>query len=311
MTSAPDSSGGVGAERARAYLIAGAGGMLGTALQRVLTGHGERFEAPAEGAFDITDAATVASTTAAFAASLPPATQGVLVNAAAFTNVEAAEDDPRTAYRVNELGARLLAEAAARAGLRFAHVSTDFVFDGAADGAYAEDAEVGPLSVYGASKLAGERAVACANPDALIVRTAWVFGPGGANFPRKILELASRLPALKVVSDEAGSPTYTPDLASGILALDARDAFGIYHLVGSGSCSRHEFARAILRDAGIDVPVEPVSSAEFPTKARRPANSVLDCGKAAALGVTMPEWRDALARFLAEEGRHTRAVDAR
>jgi len=271
--------------------------MLGTALQSVCTLRGIPCEAPSERDFDITDEAVVRAVVASFAEGAGGA--GVLVNAAAYTNVERAEDDAETAYRVNEHGPRLLALAARDAGVRFVHVSTDFVFDGMKDGAYTEQDAPAPLSVYGASKLAGELAVAGAMPDALIVRTAWVFGPAGANFPTKVLELASRLPALTVVTDEHGSPTYTPDLAAGIVDLIDAGASGLYHLVGSGSCSRYELAHEILRLAGIDIPVEPVTSDAFPTKAARPANSVLDCSKAAALGVVMPEWRDALARFIA------------
>ena len=166
MTSAASAGG------RRAYLIAGASGMLGTALQRVLTERGDRFMAPAESDFDITDEKAVALCVADFLEALRPGERGVLVNAAAYTNVERAEDDEATAYRVNELGARLLAEAARRTGLAFAHVSTDFVFDGTKVGAYAETDAANPLSVYGASKLAGEVAVLEADPRALIVRTA-------------------------------------------------------------------------------------------------------------------------------------------
>lgn len=280
-----------------AYLIAGAGGMLGTALQRVLAQRGIAFEAPAESEFDITDEAGVRERVAAFSAAHP---EGVLVNAAAYTNVERAEDDRERAYLVNETGPRLLAAAARDAGIRFVHVSTDFVFDGTKTGPYSESDDPSPLSVYGASKLAGERAVAAEMPAALIVRTAWVFGPGGVNFPTKILELASRLPELSVVTDEHGSPTYTLDLAEGILGLVDGCASGVFHLAGSGSCSRYEMALEIVRLAGIDTPVKPTTADAFPSKAPRPANSILDCSKAASFGVRMPEWRDALARFMAE-----------
>jgi dTDP-4-dehydrorhamnose reductase len=281
---------------ARPVLIAGSSGMLGTALQRVLTERGVAFSAPAESDFDITDAAAVASTVSRFARVHPGA---MLVNAAAYTNVERAEDDAETAYRVNELGARLLAEAARDAGLAFAHVSTDFVFDGAKMGPYVESDPTNPVSVYGASKLAGEIAVGAAYPEALIVRTAWVFGPAGVNFPVKILRAARANPVLRVVSDESGSPTYTIDLATGLLDLAEKGASGLFHLAGSGSCSRYELAVETLRLAGIDTPMEPVSSATFPSRVRRPANSVLDCAKARSLGVIMPDWRDGIARFVA------------
>ena len=172
------------------------------------------------------------------------------------------------------------------------------MFDGAKATAYVETDPTNPLSVYGASKLAGERAVAEACPEALIVRTAWVFGPAGENFPVTILRAARSHPALQVVTDEVGSPTYTVDLAAGLLALSGAGASGLYHLVGSGSCTRYDLALETLRLAGLDVPIKPVASTAFQTRAARPANSVLDCSKAAALGVVMPDWRDALARFV-------------
>ena len=277
-------------------LIAGANGMLGHALQIVAGKRGLSFFAPVESEFDITSVADVSRVVRAFAELHP---DGALINAAAYTNVERAEGDPETAFAVNRTGARLLAAAAARAGLPFVHVSTDFVFDGTKDGAYTEDDEPNPLSVYGVSKLAGEHVVLSANPTALIVRTAWVFGPYGANFPTKILERAAGSIAVTVVNDEIGSPTYTLDLAAGILDLLEARARGVFHLAGSGSCTRDEMAREILRLAGLErVAVVPVPSSTFPTKAARPANSVLDCSKAEALGVTMPDWHDALARFI-------------
>lgn len=281
-------------------LIAGANGMLGTTLQRVLAERDIPFVAPAERDFDITDPAAVESVVREFAASLAPGQRGLLANAAAYTNVEAAEDDPGTAYRVNEHGARLLAQVARDAGLAFAHVSTDFVFDGTKDSPYVESDSPNPLSVYGASKLAGERAVAAVCPEALIVRTAWVFGANGANFPTKILAAARERDRLSVVTDEIGSPTYTVDLAAGLLGLAAAGASGLYHLVGSGACSRFELAAEALRLAGSATALDPTTADAFPSKAPRPANSVLDCGKAAALGVVMPDWHHSIARFLGE-----------
>lgn len=279
------------------YLIAGAGGMLGTALRAVLAGRGLLFVAPPEREFDITDERSVRETVRAFQAQAA-GESGVLINAAAYTNVERAEDEPELAHRVNAEGPRLLAEAAGDAGLGFVHVSTDFVFDGRKTAPYVETDEPNPCSVYGASKLAGERAVVAAHPDALIVRTAWAFGPSGVNFPAKILGLASRMPELKVVTDEVGSPTYTVDLADGLVSLAESGAHGMFHLAGAGSCSRFELARAVLELSGLPNTLVPVTAAEFPAKACRPANSVLDCGKAAAFGVVMRPWREALAEFL-------------
>ncbi|MGB4593470.1 MAG: dTDP-4-dehydrorhamnose reductase [Coriobacteriia bacterium] len=291
---APHATADLAPHRANRFLIAGAGGMLGTALQRVLTARGLEFVAPREGEFDITNRPLVLDAVEAFASG----GGGVLLNAAAYTDVERAEDERDRAFLVNETGAGLLAAAARDAGLGFVHVSTDFVFDGAKRGAYVEDDAPHPMSVYGQSKLAGERAVAAESPDALIVRTAWVFGPNGRNFPGKILELARSRPRLKVVTDEVGSPTYTMDLAAGLLDLLAAGATGVVHLANAGSCTRFEMAAEILRIAGIQRELVPVSSAEFPTRAERPRNSVLDCSRAATFGVVMPEWHDALARYL-------------
>ena len=283
-----------------AYLIAGSGGMLGTALQRVLAHRGAVFLAPSESDFDITDPVVVRQHVGEFAAHLGAETSGVLLNAAAYTNVEAAEDNENLAHLVNAQGPAILARVAREQGLAFAHVSTDFVFDGRKHGPYTEADDTNPLSVYGASKLAGELAVVQEHPQALIARTAWVFGLGGMNFPFKIVEAARTRPRLEVVSDEIGSPTYTLDLAVGLLDLIQAGASGLYHLAGSGSCSRYELARETLLLVGLgDVEVDPVTSDVFPMKAARPLNSVLDCSKAAAIGVTMPDWRDALAVFAA------------
>lgn len=304
-TSAHDASAASGSAAAQpapqyAYLIAGAGGMLGTALQRVLAENGETFSAPGEAAFDICDPVAVRHRVAEFAESLAPGVRGVLVNAAAYTNVERAEDDVERAYLVNQHGPVLLARAARAVGIALVHVSTDFVFDGTKEGPYAEADEPNPLSVYGTTKLAGEVSAAEEYPELMIVRTAWVFGPGGANFPTKILDIAASRPAISVVTDEVGSPTYTIDLARGIVGLVKVGATGLFHLAGSGSCSRFELAAEVLRLAGVSALVEPVTHEAFPTKAARPLNSVLDCSKTAELGVTMPDWHDALTRFIAE-----------
>ncbi len=276
--------------RAR-FLIAGAGGMLGTALQAAITSRGDECVAPPETEFDITSPEAVERVVGEFGT-------GVLVNAAAYTNVERAEQEPEIAYRVNETGPRLLAEAAAAHGLGFAHVSTDFVFDGEKREPYAETDEPNPLSVYGASKLAGERAVFDAMPEALVVRTAWSYFERGVNFPLKVLQLAATRDEISVVTDEVGSPTYIPDLARGILGLADAAAQGLFHLAGAGGCSRFELASELLRLTGSATRVTPTTSDAFPSAVERPKYSVLDCSKAAALGVTMPEWRDALRRFV-------------
>lgn len=302
-------------------LIVGAGGMLGTALRRVAPERGFVPLAYNKDELDITDRSAAQRVIAEFAAeaSKAAAAAGIpvpctVINAAAYTDVERAEDDTERAYLVNEHAASWLAEEAGRQGLAFVHVSTDFVFDGSKGTPYVETDDPHPLSVYGSSKLAGEQAVLSVHPSALVIRTAWTYGLGGTSFPMKILRRAqtliadalpgSDIPVLRVVSDETGSPTYAVDLAKGLLALLSSAATGLYHLAGAGSCSRYELALEVCRLAGIRVPadlsVEPVSSADYPTKAVRPPASALDCSKAARLGVRLPAWQDGLARFVAE-----------
>lgn len=279
------------------FLVAGASGMLGSALARVLFERGLECVAPPEGDFDITDPDAVARAVASFATE----SDGWLLNAAAYTNVERAEDEPKLAARANDHGARVLAAAARDAGLGFVHVSTDFVFDGTKRAPYLEDDEPRPLSVYGATKLAGELAVREAYPASLIVRTAWVYGPPTGGFPGKIMSAARQRESLSVVTDEVGSPTYTVDLARGLIGLAQAGATGLFHLAGSGACSRYELAAEAVRLAGLEVELLETTSDAFPTKAARPAYSVMDCGKAAALGVVLPDWRDALERYVAAE----------
>jgi len=283
----------------RELLILGAGGMLGTAAQQVARERGILATAYAESDLDITDERLVRTLLQAFVerlADMPFA--GLVLNAAAYTDVERAEDQPERAALVNTEGARILAVATRDLKLPFVHVSTDFVFDGSKDSPYLEDDPPHPLNVYGHTKLEGELLVADRYPQALVVRTAWVYGPGGTNFPQKILDRARSAGALEVVEGEVGSPTYTVDLAAGILDLVDAGATGLYHLTGSGSCSRYQLAQETVRLAGLSVPVTPVAADAFPTKARRPKNSRLDCEKAAALGVRLPDWRDGLARYV-------------
>jgi dTDP-4-dehydrorhamnose reductase len=278
------------------YLIAGAGGMLGGAFAEELERCGQDFAAPAESEFDITSALAVDRVVGAFASASPQ--PGVLLNAAAYTDVERAEQDLDVAFRVNATAPHLLAEASQRFGLKLVHISTDFVFDGRKQTPYVEDDETSPLSVYGTSKLAGERGVLGMSKDALVVRTAWSYCERGSNFPLKVLAGAREHEEFAVVADEVGSPTYVPDLALGVLALVAAGASGLYHLAGAGSCSRFELAGELLALTGSATRVTPTTSSAFPSRVRRPQYSVLDCSKAARLGVTMPHWRDALGRFV-------------
>jgi dTDP-4-dehydrorhamnose reductase len=223
-----------------------------------------------------------------------------LLNCAAWTDVDGAEASPDEAYRANALGPRLLASACAAAGVRLCHLSTDFVFDGGGDSPVDEWAPTRPLSVYGASKLAGEREVRELCPDHQIVRTAWLFGQGGPNFVLTVLRLARERPELRVVADQHGSPTWTGHLAPALLRLVERGEPGTYHLTGGGSTSRHGLAEAVLAEAGVAVPVLPVTTEEFPLPACRPRFAVLDNRAWRLLGeAPLPGWRDGVRGYLA------------
>ena len=224
----------------------------------------------------------------------------LIVNAAAFTDVETAEDHESEAFRANEEGARIVARAAAARGIPIVYYSTDYVFGGVKSTPYEVDDVTAPIGVYARSKLAGEVATREENTKHFIVRTAWLYGPGGNNFVEKILAAAESRPSLKVVADEVGAPTHTLDLAKATAALANTDAYGVYHAVNAGSCSRYEFAQAILEEAGSSTPIEPCSSDAFPTKAERPLYSVLSTrALEEATGFVMPKWRDALHEYIA------------
>lgn len=223
----------------------------------------------------------------------------LIVNAAAYTDVEGAEDDREGAFRVNETGAGRVAETAAELDVPVVYYSTDFVFPGGQHTPYEVDTPVAPRGVYAESKAAGEAAVRAATPNHYIVRTAWLYGPGGNCFPEKILRAAQARPKLRVVDDEVGSPTHTYDLAEATAALVQSDRPGVYHAVNEGACSRFEFAREILRLAKVDTPIEPCKAAEFPSKAPRPDYSVLsNRALSEASGHALRDWRAALAHYM-------------
>ncbi len=200
----------------------------------------------------------------------------IVINSAAYTDVDGCEENEDLAYSVNGEGVRNLALACREIGCPLVHISTDYVFDGSATEPIREDGEIGPISVYGKSKLEGEEAIQEILDKYFIIRTAWLYGTNGRNFPRTMLELAESHPEITVVYDEVGTPTYTPDLAEGISRLIETDYYGIYHLTNSGSCSWCEFARYIFEIAGKDVKVIPVTASEFARPAPRPNYSVLD-----------------------------------
>jgi dTDP-4-dehydrorhamnose reductase len=233
----------------------------------------------------------------------------LLVNAAAWTAVDAAEASPEAARRANAEGPARLASLCRRHGAQLIHISTDYVFDGAKGAPYVETDPTSPTGVYGATKLEGEHAVLAELPEAVILRTAWVYAESGRNFLRTMLGAARRTDRLRVVADQRGCPSNADDLAQAVLAVAARMAKGgayggIYHCAGSGQTTWHGFAQAIFAAAGPlgwPVPqVDAITTAAWPTPARRPADSRLDCGKLlATFGVQMPDWRPSLNRAVA------------
>lgn len=281
-------------------LITGGHGQVGQALAHASWPEGVRLHRPTRDELDLTDAAALAE---AFARTPFAA----VINAAAFTAVDAAETQPDEAFLANaEVPARL-AEATRRAGIPLVHISTDCVFDGALDRPYAEDDATAPISVYGASKLAGERAVLSGNPRAAVVRTAWVVSARGRNFVLTILDAAARRSELPVVADVIGSPTSADDLAEALVTLtlamiaDPEASTGVYHCVNAGEASWADLAVEALRLAGSRTTVVAIPAADRPAPAPRPANSRLSCERLANdYGVTMRDWREAVAGIVAE-----------
>jgi dTDP-4-dehydrorhamnose reductase len=244
---------------------------------------------------------------------ITPTLEGIaprlIINAAAYTAVDKAESEPEAADRANHTGPRLLAEYARRAGIALIHISTDYVFDGSKTEPYVETDPTGPTGVYGATKLAGEQAVLAACDRAIVLRTAWVYAAEGKNFVRTMLSLGSRMPKLRVVADQVGNPTSAADLAGAIAGIIARieadgwkpEFAGVFHAAGTGAVSWHGFALEIFRLAGMAVDVAAITTAEYPTPAKRPANSRLDCGKLERVfGLKLPAWQESLARVVAE-----------
>lgn len=285
-------------------LVAGRTGQLALALQRRLPEDGHAVTALEAPELDLTDRDSIAR---AVEASNPDA----IVNAAAYTAVDRAEEQRDLAYAVNAIGAGMLAAAAAERDLPFIHISTDYVFAGAGGAPYDEDAPTDPQGVYGASKLAGERAAMDANPRTAILRTAWVCSADGANFVKTMLRLAETRDAVSVVADQHGAPTFSDDLAEAIARLLPRLAaapagdpgFGLFHLTGAPHATWHGFAEAIFAGAaarGRKVPtLSAITTADYPTPAKRPGDARLDCSRITRLhGIQPADWRRSLDRVL-------------
>lgn len=288
----------------RTVVITGSTGQVGSAVATLLRSHHD-VHTPDRNQLNLADADSIRS----YLRSIRPAW---IINPAAYTAVDQAEADQETAFSINAEAPRVIGEEASLLGARVLHFSTDYVFDGTSDRPYIESDQPNPVSVYGASKLAGERALAATGASHLILRTSWVYGATGKNFLLTVLRLAREQRTLRIVADQHGTPTASQDLAALVEHIVSRDhvplpAGGVYHATGAGDTTWFGFAQEIMRrlqsvDPACVLPqVEPIRTDEFPTAAKRPANSRLDCGKLLAqFGWTMPRWQDSVAAVLGQ-----------
>lgn len=274
-------------------LITGAQGQLGQALQRAFSGEDLILKDLPE--FDLTHADCEFQIVAA--------RPSAILHVGAYTNVDGAEREPDRAMAVNAQGTAFVARAAATLNARLIYVSTDYVFDGIQTTPYREEDLPHPINVYGQSKRAGEIAALSGCPNALVVRTAWLYGHAGSNFVKTIMRLARERPFLEVVGDQRGCPTNADDLALALKDLVASDLRGICHVTNSGDCTWHEFAEAIVSLMGLSTPVRPITTEQMGRPARRPAYSVLAPGRLGTVRALLPHWKDALARFMKEAPR--------
>lgn len=277
-------------------LVTGSSGQLGRALRELACGSRHRFvftspDACEDGLrVDITDRSSVMSAVSTGV--------DVIINCAAYTDVEAAQDNPREAMDVNAGAAGILADAARETGAVLVHISTDYVFDGKANTPYRDDAAASAVNVYGMTKLEGERAVVGSGCRHIILRTSWLYSGSGRNFFMSIAEKTAELPRIRVVNDQVGSPTYAGDLAYAIMHIienNLLDRCGIYHYANQGLCSRYDFAKEICDALGHLCTIEPCRTEELSSKAERPHYSVLDCRKfKETFGLEIPHWKDSL-----------------
>lgn len=271
-------------------LLTGRNGQVGWELERALAPLGELFAFDREG-LDLGNPVQLAST-------LREIAPEIIVNAAAYTAVDRAESEPEAAFAINAQAPGALAESARQLGALLIHYSTDYVFDGTKAEPYAEGDATNPLSVYGASKLAGEQIIRASGARHWIFRTSWVYAPRGKNFLLTMLRLAREGKPLRVIDDQFGAPTSAAMIARATAQAVARSpvpASGLYHMTAAGRTSWHGFACAILRECGLDNPVTPIPAADYPLPAKRPANSLLDNRRlAASFGIRLPNWEEGL-----------------
>lgn len=276
-------------------LVTGIGGQLGYDVMRELKKRGLEVVGTGREEMDITDAAQVREVLRACA---PDA----VIHCSAYTAVDRAEDEKELAYRVNVEGTKNIAEVCAELDCVMMYISTDFVFSGEGERPWEPEDEAGPLSVYGRSKYEGEKEVKSRLDKCFIVRISWTFGINGNNFVKTMLRIGKENGAVRVVDDQVGSPTYTRDLAVLLADMIQSGQYGEYHASNEGFCSWYEFAKEIFQEAGMDeVQVTPISSDEFPAKAKRPFNSRMSKEKLVKKGFNrLPPWQDALNRYMQE-----------
>ena len=277
-------------------LVTGASGQLGYDVCLELEKRMIPFCAPASKEMDITDREAVLRY-------MEETRPDAVIHCAAYTKVDLAEDEPEKCWAVNADGTRNIAEGCRKLGSRMLYISTDYVFPGDGDRFYEPTDPVGPENMYGRSKLAGELAVQSMLTEYFIVRISWVFGKNGNNFVKTMLRLAESRRELNVVCDQIGSPTYTADLAPLLCDMIQTDRYGIYHATNEGVCSWAEFAETIFELAGKQVTVRPLPTKDYSAKAMRPLNSRMSkASLVAAMFERLPDWRDALSRYLEELG---------
>jgi dTDP-4-dehydrorhamnose reductase len=275
-------------------LVTGAKGMLGQDLVPILQDHGHTVVGVGHAELDVADPASVR-------AALERHQPDLVIQSAAYTNVDGCESNRLDAFRVNGLGARLVALGCQALGVPLMYISTDYVFDGRGDRPYMELDPTNPQSVYGQSKLAGELAVKELLTRFYVVRTSWLYGRGGKNFVDTMRTLGREKPELAVVADQHGSPTWTVALSHAIAGLVASGVYGTYHVTGQGATTWHAFTQAILAAEGLTTPVRPITTAELGRPAPRPAYSVLENLNLQLAGVPLlPPWQESLETYLAQ-----------